>query len=230
MCDVQTCGGERAGGFVANEFQEWFRLRVLPKIREIARQYFREHSKADWFNWSEYLDLCAAVGHKHTGIDPMFLVAQDSDSRHTMKYFKLAKDAKDAKKKGKKKQKHLPDRRDIPAGKEGHIPIDKKKNYLPTAPKVPDAVQFPVESCFAPVKGRYKGSAAAGECVRPCDMARNMEGAFAECATPERIRNCFRHGMENMRIFMGKKNETVTIGDTRYHCTHGGQLPGCRRG
>lgn len=212
-------------------------MRALPKIKEFARNNFRERNHAPWFKWKDYCDLCAAVGHEPDDEEPMFLVAQDCDSRHSMKYFWAAIDAKNDKKKQDQpdsdedeEEVPCPYRWDIPAYEPGHIPIDKHKNYLPTAPKVPDAVQFPIESCFAPVKRRFRALAHAGQCSTPAEMMAAIERAFEECATVHNIRRCFEHGADNMQIFMGTEQQTVLINHTVHHCTHGGPLPKRRRG
>lgn len=209
---------------MATEYQEWFRLRALPEIKKRARENFLQYGHPDWFDWSVYADLCGAVGHIPSGISPFFLVSQDCDPRHTMKYFWACIDA------GLRPHAHIPDRRDIPEGHKGHIPIDKVKNYVPTAPKVPDAMQFAIESIFAPVKRRYSALLAGYNEVTPANMVWAIERAFEEVATPSSIKNCFVHCEENMRIFCGKEDETVTVDGTVYHCTHGNWLPKCRRG
>lgn len=199
---------------------------MLPHIREVARKHFHERDHPEWFKWSKYVDLCSAVGHSLDGMDPMFMLAQDRDSRHTLRHFLPERTAKKA---GLSKPAAVY-RYDIPPLTEGHIPIDKHKNFLPSAPRVPDAVQFPVESLFASVKKRFKQFADAGECETPADMVCAIKRAFAEVATPETIRHCFEHGETNMQIFMGTTDQIVTVGDTNYHCTDGDQLSKHRRG
>lgn len=221
---MQKCDGARAGGFVATEFQEWFRLRALPEIEKLARRNFVQYGHPEWFDWSVYADLCGSVGHIPSGINPFFLISLDSDPRHSMKHWWPCIDQH------LPQRGQIPDRREIKAGLEGHIPIDKVKNYVPTAPKVPDAMQFAIESIFAPVKTRYGEIVKQFDPIRPRDMVWAIKQAFEEVATADNIRNCFRHCEENMRIFRGKEDETVTVGDTVYHCTHGNWLPKCRRG
>ena len=221
---LQKCGGERPGGFVATEFQEWFRLKALPGIQKAARENFLQYKGPEWFNWSSYASLCAAVGHVHSGNNPFFMISQDSDPRHSMKYWWSKIDA------GKEIAGTIIDRRDIPAGQPGHIPIDKVKNYVPTAPKVPDSLQFAIESVFAPVKTRYYTLLHGLQHITPADMVWAMERAFDEVATPETVKKCFHHCEENIRIFCGKEDESVRLGGVQYHCTHGNWLPKVRRG
>lgn len=209
---------------MAVEFQEWFRLKALPLIRQASRQHFVQYRGPPWFKWSTYQSLCGAVGHVHSGLDPFFMVSQDADSRHSMRYLWQSIDA------GKPPTGPIPDRRDIPSGEEGHIAIDKLKNYVPTAPKVPDSVQFAIESVFAPVKAKYYRLLGGRDDIAPADMVWALETAFAEVATPQTIQNCFQHCEDNMLIFRGKEDECVTLGGVKYHCTNGNWLPQCRRG
>ena len=221
---LQKCTGERPGGFVAVEYQEWFRLRALPAMKRIARENFLEYGGPEWFSYSTYSSLCGAVGHVHSGMNPFFMVSQDCDPRHSMKHFWKAIDA------GKRMTSNTIDRRDIAAGLEGHIPIDKVRNYVPTAPKVPDSLQFAIESVFAPVKRRYQSLLHGRDQISPGDMVWAIDRAFAEVATPATIKNCFDHCEGNVRIFCGKEDESVMLGGVKYHCTHGNWLPKDRRG
>ena len=60
-------------------------------------------------------------------------------------------------------------------------------------------------------------------------MVWGIRKALAERAKPETMFQCFRHGEDNMKIFMGTEDETVKIGGCVYHCTRGGYLPKERR-
>jgi len=221
---LQKCGGQHPSGFVATEFQEWFRLKVLPAIKDHAGNCFKKDNSPPWFKWSLYQAACAAVGHTPTRYEPFFLVSQDSDPRHSMSHFWPGIDS------AVPPHGSPPDRRLIPRGQVGHIPINKVYNYVPSAPKVPDSVQFAIESLFASVKRRYFTLMLDYPDSTPKEMVDMIRRAFAEVATPETIRNCCRHSEENMRIFCGKESDTVTIDGTVYHCTDGNWLPKCRRG
>ena len=98
---MQKCGGERAGGFVATEFQEWFRLRALPKIKECVRQNFTAHNHPPWCKQSHNESMCGKIGHHIDGSDPLFFIAQDSDPRHSMRYFWQSIDSEEEKPKHK---------------------------------------------------------------------------------------------------------------------------------
>ena len=187
---------------------------------------FREHGAPEWFNWKCYQDMCAAVGHTlqtGEGVQPMFLISLDSDSRHGMLYHWLKMD--DSNYDGP-----VPDRRDIPPGQPGHIPIDKQKNYVPLAKKVQDSMQFAIESIFASVKRAFSVIAGDRTNLTPAQMWECVQQAFRDGATPEIVQNCFRHGDENMRIFAATEETVVNIQGQDWKGTNGGWLYSVRRG
>lgn len=204
------------------EFQEWLRLRALPAIRKLCRMHFVQHGHPEWFKWKCYQDLCAAVGHRIDAYDPMFFISHDSDSRHGYidRWLKLDDPTHAG---------PLPDRRDIPEGQPGHIPLDKHKNYVPTAPRVPDAMQFAIESIFSQVKTAYDAIIGDRTDETAEEMQRAMEEAFRKAVTPEYVLKCFKHGDGNMRIFAATEDTVVTLKGIDYHGTNGGWLTKDRR-
>ena len=104
------------------------------------------------------------------------------------------------------------------------------KKFVASAAKVPDAIQFPVENTFAPIKSRFHKYSHQGLCETPAGMVWAIKRSFAEMATKDHIGDCFRHGEENMQVFMGTLDQVVTINGKDFHCTEGGWLPRERRG
>eukprot|EP00892_Ulva_mutabilis_P008148 jgi/Ulvmu1/5705/UM024_0054.1 len=106
-------------------------------------------------------------------MEPHVLLAMDSDSRHSMKYFRPQTEAAKKRKKDPAAAKNkctaaaknkctaaaakrvepptptLTLQGLIPKAEPGKIPLDPVDNYAPTAPRVQDAVQFPIESMFS---------------------------------------------------------------------------------
>lgn len=222
--EVQTIQGEKAAGFVQVEFQEWLRLRVIPAVRAACKKAFVQHGHPAWFVWKVYQDFCDAVGHIPKGEDPLFLLSFDSDPRHGMSHYWLKLDHQGFK--GK-----VPDRRDIEPGKNGHIPVDKHKNYVPTAPKVPDAHQFAVESLFARAKTAYYKHLGDNQAPTPAEMWTSIEHAFRVVSCDSQtVQNCFQHGNDNMLLFAAKRDTELVLKGKRYYGTDGGWLPEDRRG
>ena len=225
---MQTAEGVAPNGFVEVEFQEWLRLRAIPAIRDACKEHFKEHGHPCWFSWKVYQDLCAAVGHVHSGADPLFLLSLDSDPRHGMAYKWLKIDHR--KRTGNTYKRKLPDRRDIPKGEPGHIPLDKHKNYVPSAPKVPDAHQFPIESLFAAIKKKYHSILGENKHPEPDEMWAAIEQAFREVAGQSTVQHCFEHGDDNMRLFAADHETEMHLGQWRCLGTNGKWLPKPRRG
>lgn len=192
---------------------------MLPRIRQLARREFVQRGHKRWFIWKLYQDLCAAVGHVHTGMNPMFLISQDSDPRHSMI------DLGGHSCVGTLRTGHLPDRRSLKHGEKGYIPVDPIKNYVPTAPKVPDSLKVPIESFFGPVKRTFKKLQHGRKHNSPSLMVKDIRAAIEKAATPEHIKHCFERGELCMQVFAGKQDEVVHAKGRVYHCTHGKWLP-----
>lgn len=227
MCiAVQSASGAAPGGFVATEFQEYMRVRVLPAIRQFARDNFREREHPPWMSWSSYRRLCAAVDRVPSAMDPMFLLSLDADSRHSMKHFWPAIDRPDV---PARSLPPPPDRRLLPEGSQGYIHIHPEHNYVPSAPRVPDSVQFPIESMFSGVKRAFRAFVRDPEACTAGEMWLGIQAAFQDSATAESIKRRFEHAEKNMRVFSGVEGQTVQIEGVQYHCTHGNWLPSVLR-
>ena len=122
------------------------------------------------------------------------------------------------------------DRRDLPKGSRGSIDIDKVKNFIPTAPKVPDCIQFPIESLFAPIKGSFKKERLELEEPTPKKLENLMRQAFAKYGTAEACAKNWAHAWKCMKVFSGRKGEKVMIEGVEYACTDGNWLPKALRG
>lgn len=220
---MQSCTGARPGGLVAVEFQEWLRCAALPRIRAFARANFSEHGHPAWFSWAAYQRLCAAFDLPPSGMEPRFLLALDADARHSMRHMWPQIDRPRA------PPAPPQDRRLIPAGQAGHIPLHPVYNYVPSAPRVPDAIQFPIESVFSGVKVQFRRILRSLPNARARDMVAAMTEAFERSATPDSIRHRFEHGERNMRVFCGEDGSVVVIDGVSYHCPYGGWLPAVLR-
>eukprot|EP00892_Ulva_mutabilis_P005570 jgi/Ulvmu1/3385/UM016_0001.1 len=152
-------------------------------------------------------------------MEPHFLLSLDSDSRHSMRHMWPDIDHPE----------HAPhpaqDRRDIPAGQPGHIALHPTYNYVPSAPRVPDCIQFPIESLFAAVKREFRRliNAIPNDTAR--DMFDAMHAAFERAATQASIERRFDHAERCMVVFSGEIGSIVELDGVVYHCVQGGWLP-----
>lgn len=223
---MQSCGGAAPGGLVATEVQEWIRCRAIPGIIGFCKANFKERGHPDWFSWSVYTRLCQCMGGGPSAMEPRFLLSIDCDARHTMRNMWPEIDHRTTR---GRKAATPQDRRLIPAGQEGHIPLHPVYNYMPSAPRIPDVLQFPIESMFSTVKRYYRDRLAGVAKPTARQMVVAMREAFAEKATQHTIRRRFEHAEKNMRVFSGKVGSVVEIDGVKYHCTGGNWLPAVRR-
>lgn len=204
---------------VGEEFSEWFRLRAIPAIEAACRQHF--HRGSPWFKAYKYNKLKAALGS--TGDKPCFLVSQDSDTRHhcsdMWEYRRVKATGKPA---------SIRDRRTLPRGVRGWIDISLD-NYVPTAKRVPDCIQSPIEMLFSgwkrEARNAYKqrpdnGWKAWVECI---------EHAFHSWVAKQSLVKFFEHAEIALQVFSGTEDQTVTVptrhGQIKIHCTHGDWVP-----
>lgn len=195
---------------------------------------FTERNHPRWFSWSAYQRLCAAFDCIPSSMNSPFLLSLDCDSRHTMKHMWPAIDSPAAPVTRGRTSSSRPrapqDRRLIPAGQPGHIPLHPIYNYAPSAPRIPDVLQFPIESTFATVKQEFR--AALKRCKSPGakEMVDVMYAAFAQCATQATIQRRFEHAERNVLVFSGQEGSVVDLDGVRFHCTGGNWLPKILRG
>ena len=223
---MQSGRGARPGGLVAVEFQEWLRCRAIPAICAFCMANFKEHGHPPWFSWSKYQQLCAAMDRAPSGMEPLYLLSLDADARHTMNDLWAQIDNPPA---PGEKPPPLVDRRDIPPGQPGHIPLHPIYNYVPSAPRIPDVLQFPIESTFSSVKRVFRAELkkirAQERKPTTAEMVKAIERGFEVGARQESIERRFDHAEKNMLVFSGREGTTVEIDGVTYHCTGGNWLP-----
>lgn len=231
---VQNCCGEKPNGLVAVEVQEWVRLKLLPRVNDALRPCCRRRGHPDWLQFRVFEKLCRAVGRKVSSEHAAWLLAMDWDARHTNKYlWSVIDPIVHAKSNGLPPPTNLEkpiDRRTIPKGEEGWIPLSVVGSTLPSAARMHDTSQFPIESTFAPIKRVYwKILSRLGD-DSPASMVRAIKEAFRICATPERIHRNWVHAENSLRVFCGELGTQVQINGETFHCTHGNWVPAKCRG
>jgi hypothetical protein len=116
---MQTYKGNRPEGFVATEFQEWMRLKVVPTLEDFAEKHFKSGANS-WFKARLYRDFS-------------LYDAQGRPPKHRER-----------------------DRRLFCTGSRNVMDIDAITQYVPSAPRVWDVIQCPVEITIALIKGRAR--------------------------------------------------------------------------
>jgi hypothetical protein len=206
---VQTIDQRAPSGFTASEFQEWFRLRALPAMQRCADSTFFRQQGNHWFNAAveaSYQRLVKATQYS-SAWHRKFLISHDQDSRHSMQHYPVTVNGK----RGKPF-----DRRTLPEGKQFHIPVHPKRDYIPTAPKVPDCIQSPIEMFFGPVKTHFRslleehwkqGKQSSFQVVAQLALQ-----AFKDKGAAERAGRCWKHAVDKaLPIFAKPYKEWLTI-------------------
>ena len=200
-------------GLVGMEFGEWMRLRAIPRMQAATIAHF--NSRSAWFNPAKYKALKDALGWERRGLanKPCYLLSCDSDSRHYMTdmwEFRRTRVRRD--------------RREIPEGEQGWVDIDKCQ-YVPSAPRVPDTIQQPIEAFFGVVK--RKAYAAYNKAKgRDWRAMYNAVIQVYEKDVPDlNIAAFFRHAKIALRVFAGTPDEWVEHRGHIVNCTRGDWVP-----
>lgn len=195
------------------EFGEWLRLRAIPKMQDAARKHFNRASP--WFQASKYSALKNALGWDERGWAdrPCYMVSQDRDSRHHMT------DMWEFQRTGA-----MRDRRSIPDKQFGWIDIDECQ-FVPSAPRVPDCIQEPVE-CFFGVTKRHTYAAYKEAPGRDwMTMYKAVIQAYKDYVPHLDIAAFWRHARVALLVFSGDVDEFVEHRGTLIKCTRGGWVP-----
>lgn len=223
---MQTKRGNTPMGFCAMEYQEYMRCRVLPAIDRWALAAFRPHAN-EWFDEAaekSYEALKRGSGYRRGRQRPCCLIAVDQAPTHTwtdMPWFIAHEEERD--------------RRTIKPRAAGWVDLDKESDFMPTAPKVPDTLQQPIEMIFGIVKTRFRSlMAERSGSVNWRTMYEDFHRAWVEKVNPSLCERCFQHALTAIKIWMTPRDQLVTITDAHnqveVHGTGGGWVPKKYRG
>lgn len=217
---LQNKNGSTPGGFCGEEYAEWFRLCVLEKIKAFAAQNFQVGAN-DWYTpevHALHQQLMLETGWDQDKYGPLFFVARDRDRRHTTSDFDAYRDGDPG-----------VDRCMIPEGEHNWIQFDAVRQMLPSARRVPDCIQSPIEMIVGLVKRDAQDMFGPHDPKEIEDMHRAVWEASQERVQPELCLKCFEKGLRAIRVFKGRIGETVTIEHNKrmvkVHCTQGGWVP-----
>lgn len=197
-------------------------------MQACADRSFYRKSGDHWFTGAvqaSYERLVYATQF-HSVYHRKFLISHDQDRRHSMLHYPATVSGK----RGKPF-----DRRTVAGGGSLQIPVDIQKDYIPTAPRVPDCIQCPIEMYFAPIKVYFRKLLAqqrrAGQQSSFQLVAQLAEQAFNEKGGIERAGSCWQHAVEKaLRIFATPYRTWITIDGERVMGVGGNWVPGKYRG
>lgn len=221
---MQTLEGKTPCGHNAFEYQEWRRLRVHHACATAVNRYFKVGAEgAEWFTSEvakQYDEIKKQLQWNERRDGPFFLISNDQDRRHSwrdMERHQLAEP--------------YTDRTTLARGERGHISFNRVKQELPTAMRVPDCIQSPVEMIMGITKVEIHKRMAV---VREADsfvIAQLIRDVFAEKVTPELVQKCWEHGVRAIRVFCGQLDEHIMISigqrQVKVLCVRGGWVPRC---
>lgn len=214
---MQTKTGHVPAHLVSEEVSEWLRLRAVPAMEKAARENFVP-GKHEWFDERCYQRLRKAM--KWPANKTLYLVSADMDTRHACTdMWEVRRRRAAAEKPGRQR-----DRRDLERGTVGWIDISRDQ-YIPSAPKVPDTIQQPIETFYSTVKHyvkqEYEKTPEQG--WRP--MVQAVDFVYDSRAHADSFAARWDHANTAIQVFAGTEDEEVQVGKRTVKCTHGGWVP-----
>jgi hypothetical protein len=194
------------------------RLKIIPAIENFANPHFRVGVNS-WFDPVRYGSLKRALGWPKDSARPCWLASLDRDKRHSMNSYKKYRLDKACNRKPR-----LVDRRTIPEGSFDWIAW-KPEQVVPSAEKVPDCVQQPIEMVFSAVKRDYHEKASEQHPKDVLEMWQVIKDAFMAKATKERICRLFDHAWKSLTVWSGREGTWVEFDGHTYMCTGGNIVP-----
>lgn len=231
---MQTKFGDTPSGLVADEQQEWERLKVHRQCDACARKLFKLGGHPLWGAEDEaHYDALKIDLDWNTHKDgALYFKGRDRDSRHTYTDMQLFR------KTGETKDRTLLE----PHEQGRRMRFNRLVQDLPAGACCPDTMQCPVEmgirlsKCSARKDLRERCKLEDGELARAGwqDMQASVLGAGGSIGTPETVRKLFEHGLRAVKVFAGTRDERVTVpaplGPMPVWCTHGGWVARIVRG
>lgn len=222
---MQTKVGKSPDGLTATEWQAWFRVKVLRACTAAAAANFKCGVNVWWTAavQDEYTALQRRLRWDKRKRGPLFLVGKDQDKRHSMNDMAAWRETG-----------ILVDRTTYAAGAHNSIRFDRAVQELPTASRVPDCIQSPVEMVIGLCKHDFHDSLPDKEAVNTWDIALLFINAVEERVTPELCRKCFDHAWHAICCFAGAVGTEIKVQrgtrNITVKCVRGGWVPRLLRG
>lgn len=224
--DVQRKDGMDAHGLVGTEVQEWWKWELFPACQRAADLYF--NNSATNGNWTDhdtkmYNQITKMVGWNTREWGMFWMLLGDHDVRHTWFAHVLWR-----------LHGENVDRTTLPKTHRLYIAFNRAVQEAPSAPKVPDCIQQPIELVYSKVKPAVKAMKKAffeseGRQPTSYELADMSVRASKEKITPELASACFRHAETSIKVFSGRTDQTVKYQrgakEWEVHCTAGGLVP-----
>jgi hypothetical protein len=214
---MQTKADQTPEGFIAQEFQEWMRLIVIPRCQGLAAYFNSPRHKKCYDRLQRDLDW----DEQHDGA--CYMLALDKDKRHTMTDMQHYRYTRRGTGKGE-----LRDRRTLDINTWGWMQLSEKQ-VVPAGPKQCDTVQQPVELVMSQVK-REARKLLPLVGTRTGSMLIEAVNAAAEKVTVENVASYWRHAKKAIQVWSARDSEVVNVWLSRNNYKEAYQFMGTHGG
>lgn len=203
-------------GFVAQEFQEYVRLVVIPKCQYIASKFASTKTERCYKRLQADLDWDEDDG-------PCYMLALDKDKRHSMNDMVHYRNCRNGTGRGE-----LRDRRDLDKNTEGWMQLTAKQ-IVPAGPRQCDTIQQPVECVVSQIKrAARRDLPLVGQRSGMQIVSSVIEAA--KVVTAQNVKAYWQHALKAIRVWASREDEShsFTLSRNRYtkpytfKGTHGG--------
>ena len=184
------------GGHIGREFQEYVRCVLLLKAAAACKRQQLEYPTV-------YRHLCRDLDWKDRDGE-CIMFSWDDDRRHTFSDFLHYKATCKGKRKGE-----LLDRRDYKKGKHQWIQL-LRKQMIPSAQKVQETIQQPIECTFSAVKARSRKQLGPLAKVQGQELVQ-AAGDSVAAVEPESVKGAFRNAEQAIRAWACPVGTSITV-------------------
>lgn len=222
---LQRKDGADPAGLVGTEVQEWWKWVLLPACKRAAELYFNSATNPLWTDEDTklYKQLMKMVGWNAREWGAFFMLLGDKDVRHTWLSHAIYR-----------LHGQEVDRSTLPPTHSLYIRFKRDVQEAPSAPKVPDTIQQPIELCYSHVKPDVKKRKVAfmrqhGRQPTGYELADMTVTSCKAKITPALTHANFRHAETSINVFKGHPGQSVQyVKGTKpwtVQCTDGGWVP-----
>jgi hypothetical protein len=220
---AQTKEGTTPNGLNGMEYQDFSQFCKLPECDAAAAKHFQLGAN-DWFTpevakKQQEIEKWLCWNTKRDG--PFWMMLEDHDGRHTYNdiYTFL-------------QTKTMQDRTELAKGHPRAIHFNKTMRLVPSAKRVPDCLQQPIECTFSVVKPKLTEAVADIGKATTLQIAEIVLDMVPQAVTQKLVHACWRNAASAIQVFAGTEDEHVMVqnkkGGARTYkvlCTHGNWVP-----
>lgn len=196
---------------------------VIPTLQAKAAEAFPGLSRNDAYN-----QLMRDLDWDEEEFGPCFLLAMDKDRRHSFVDYRHYRNERQNTGRGKKR-----DRRELEYGQGDHIQFQDRQ-LIPSAQRVPDTIQQPVELCVGWIKRRVRKTLKGVHKLTFEHLRDAVVDACEELNATDHIKSFWDHATKAIAIFAAEEGKKVKVTvknkEKIFHGTRGGWVQKQARG